>query len=1143
MNPYWTTARLPTATELEEGCRIVARMIKEGRSDIGKKKAREASELLFGLSRIGLPDVRANLFWPEVARELRARSGVDIPEGNVATLYRGWLAEAYAASIDWGTHHKYVGLVFEQAGIGSGRGRIIRDFLRHLVDALGDRKAGADNREIVRATFRTFEEEARSTRSEAAGDIPPLRNVLLRAGYAVADFAEFIRDYPRKWLLATWEWAKVKQVWHEASGVDPETLTPSAQDVLQEIVSWLAKSVTRREIFRALKEGALSVELPDPLRAEEAADWMDLPIGPARLRGAFGDAVVEVVDHPALPAAALLNSRFDEWLSHEDVHYQVSDREFTATLANGRVRASVPLLVGKNPERAVQRAFYCGLDSPPCEDRQRPSPEGVKKRRPVQDRLFLDWALFYDPVGVKLRLRSFKISDATSAAKACLKIGPKVVWEGGMEGGVPAGWSSVVLSVLPEHLEGDRIFVAYKDDEEAEYSIRLSLRELWQPAFLVSRGRLVREHTVSSVDPKTPVEANLYVAEGVEPRSENAKLVKSGETTFAGRRFVRYSIALFDGAATSLVRARAREWRFIESVSFSTEVAIPTECQFGNVTCSAAGPLRVAGRGGSIVAVLHPSSPWNETPDYLKVHVGGAVDLKLPVGQTTIKADADRWTVDVGQLLEMNGVRARDELTFGIGAWDSNPEETFTVAIIDAAKGQPCRLDDIPSVMLKTMEGDIRSATARDPVTQSSIAEGKKAIAFMDFGAGRAWLTWPPAVEDVALNGHAGTRRGYRIGAANLKPGPIVLGAYGPPGEAWSVTLGTSVLEVASGSAIEIGDAVAAARTGSAEGPILISARKEATEIAWELLDTVAVGRLLADWQPAVRGVAKLGVSAKLTGLVPNVVRFAVIGSGRSLSEQTVVVGEAAVNGVGEVEVGCQLVLPATTAAFQDLALILEHRGLVVGNVQLPRPEHVLEVGGPSVTAEEIAEALKQFRESGSVAFAEQAITLMAHYVASRGELPYQQDRLLAPVINARATHPGVRNLMVNCIRLLGATKQDEVQIVPEYHIGETQIITLILATLVIFQQARFIERGWMDPRTVGIACQQLSTLADTGPSGWRTWCAAVGAFATFVTESGDAVDEQCRVSWGEDALPLAGLSPHFRTWLEEKQRTHDHKQ
>src|SRR5687767_9547244 len=106
MSPFWATAPIPSASELERECLWAARQVAKGSVSLGKKEARRAAHLLFSLSRVSLADVRWNFFWPEVTRELQLRSGIELAESDVAHLFRAWLGEAYEDRIDWDIHHK-----------------------------------------------------------------------------------------------------------------------------------------------------------------------------------------------------------------------------------------------------------------------------------------------------------------------------------------------------------------------------------------------------------------------------------------------------------------------------------------------------------------------------------------------------------------------------------------------------------------------------------------------------------------------------------------------------------------------------------------------------------------------------------------------------------------------------------------------------------------------------------------------------------------------------------------------------------------------------------------------------------------------------------------------------------------------------
>ncbi len=1128
----------------------MAKMISKREKHPGKERAGEAAHLLFALSRVSLPDVRGNRFWPEVTRELRLRSGMDIPAANVPDLYRRWLRKAYLDRIDLDTHHKYVALVFDQAGIGSDRNKIIGLFLQALVTKLAQAAGEPLEKQLVRNAFASFEAAAKVNNPELASDIGHLRLVLVRAGSAVVEFAAFIQQYPEKWVLASWPWERIKQVWKDASGLDPESLTPSAQDVLAGIVAQLSSTMTRDDAFRGILERSLRIQLPGDRAADHSAHAFDLPIGPAQIEGAFGKLDVLLVDHPALTPSVLAEKEKEEWHSLDNLHYRVSRERFAAPSPTGRDVPAVPHFVGARPRDAQQVGYYWGMQFPAGERprRERPHAGGREGAQGDAKRLYLDWTFLLQNGGLKLRIRGLRAPSLPDSETGRLVVGGMPVWEGALDSGVPQAWSGCTVTIEEGNLDGKHVVVALEAGEGDRFELRLSVAVLWQPAIVSFRSRVVREYTTFAIEDSGRGDLALYVEPGVVPDATDALIAPSGESVFAGRAFKRYSVQPFAaGSASSVIRVRAREWNFVRFAPFQVQIDLPLQLNVGAISVSTTGSLRVVQEAQGFDAVLVPAQEWQGAPDHLRLHIQGASGLRLPIERGEFLSVDGAWRLPLSDILDKHGFASGDEVTFGIGAWDRPPEELFTVLRVRPPEVIPCRLGAPSSIGLPSAGAAMDVVTSREPVTVEALKEKKLAVGRRSLGAGDVWFSWKPVAEDIVVAGKIGGTCNYEATSIDALPTPLTAVAFGSPGDVWTLNLGTSSVSLAPGESADLEKLLLSWREANPESVASgaeLKGNNGRIKIAWRIWDRLVVEGLDVCWADGANGFRSVRVSASIRAMFPETLTLRVLNAGRSLSEQQERLPEP--KGTGERKLTWNLAVPPvfrTGGRGESIAVEVEYRGVVVASSALGIPEEAPEDDAPGALEREIQVALSQYRRGGNELFAEHALVLVAKYTALYGRLPFTEERLLAPVLSANVQSGArSRKLMLDSIRLLGGLGRKEAAIVPDYGGKECPLLRTMAATLVVFQQVGFAQSGIMVPEILRAACSELDNLETGGLPPWRNWCRAVRLFGGkslsrhSVEPSTEGTVENAASLEALDGLQrtLTALCPPFKEWAQK---------
>jgi hypothetical protein len=307
---YWVNARQWNQNELDAAAKDIAGMAYAS-SDCSREKCNKIREFILNISMTYLADVRGNYYWPELYREIskRVSDSHNFPsEGELATFCRKVLLRTDDSELSYLqnslVHNRFIALIFEQAGIGKDRNKIIRQYLEWLVNNRMSIAMDGPGKWADIAVEKYIETQT----ADIQRDVNLLANVLARIGSELLALVDAIESHPDRVEMIEWSWEKLSQWWMGKTGFDLDALTPSAANVLREWISRLSVVWTKSEIFRLSRMGVISCEWPDGSNCSSFNHHTELPLGNAVLvRGESRQNIV-VVDSENMSRADIVKN-------------------------------------------------------------------------------------------------------------------------------------------------------------------------------------------------------------------------------------------------------------------------------------------------------------------------------------------------------------------------------------------------------------------------------------------------------------------------------------------------------------------------------------------------------------------------------------------------------------------------------------------------------------------------------------------------------------------------------------------------------------------------------------------------------------------------------------------------------------------
>lgn len=302
---YWVNPSQWSQSELDATAKDIACMAYAS-SYCSIEKCKKIREFILNISMTYLADVRGNYFWPELYKEIskRVADSHRFPsEGELATFCRKVLLRTDDSELSYLqnslVHNRFIALIFEQAGIGKDRNKIIRQYLEWLVN----NRASIAMGNLGKCADIAVEKYIETQTADIQRDVNLLANVLARIGSELLALVDAIESHPDRVEIIEWSWEKLSLWWMGKTGFDLDVLTPSAANVLREWISRLSVVWTKSEIFRLSRTGIISCEWPDGSNCSSFTRYTELPLGNAVLiRGGRRQNIV-VVDAGNMPHA------------------------------------------------------------------------------------------------------------------------------------------------------------------------------------------------------------------------------------------------------------------------------------------------------------------------------------------------------------------------------------------------------------------------------------------------------------------------------------------------------------------------------------------------------------------------------------------------------------------------------------------------------------------------------------------------------------------------------------------------------------------------------------------------------------------------------------------------------------------------
>ncbi|MBK8686907.1 MAG: hypothetical protein IPN24_00210 [Betaproteobacteria bacterium] len=495
-------------------------MIPYGGGNLRSADFGRLSELVFEVAASRLPDAQTNEFWPHFHREFMRLSGTGCTRGDVINFFRSILRGAFADRLDdirsSGVHAYYIALIFEQAGIGANRKRLIGSFLDGFLRMI--RRGGSLDAIRPADAVASF---SKGNPHERA--IDPLIPVLTEISEAVLGFARFLRDRPDRLELAELGWNELASLWRRASGIYPDSLTPSAQDLLHEVVRGLARTLTRDDAFRCVREGRFTLTVPGDRNAVSTAlSPMEYPIGPATIADALGSRGVVLLDDPNFPPEVLAGLAGKGWQETEEgLVFRVESEPFAETTPDGRIISAVPVWRGDAADKASLAGQYWGAHFP--------TKGTATPRSRKSNRLWIKSTLRVYEGRLRLYVNWFSASADLESDEATLTLGSRVVWTGQVVEGRPSHFTVLKLNLEPGDLESTKVGLCLRTPNEASVCTSVHVAFLDAAAFLVCEGQIVpslTEFPVLARSDGTLEELILYRTEATAASATGASVVE-----------------------------------------------------------------------------------------------------------------------------------------------------------------------------------------------------------------------------------------------------------------------------------------------------------------------------------------------------------------------------------------------------------------------------------------------------------------------------------------------------------------------------------------------------------------------------------------------------------------------------------------
>ncbi len=812
---YWIDAREWTDSELSSMSSHISEFVARG---IGgnKRDDKNSCEFLFALSQKSLPEIRGNYFWPSAYKEVIRRienNSSGFSEQKFQKYFRGAIASAYPRNLSrlqrQQIHHKYVALIFQQAGIGKNRNHILKGFLEYLVEhARYSLNGGPDAHSIV---LKVLNEFVRDTPESERADVQFLSSVLMRIGEEVIVLARTLEAEPSRSEIFNWSWERLREYWLSKSGVDLHELTPSAGQVLIELISHLSTIWLRSEIFRLSKGGKISVVLPGRMKLTDCNGYRDIPLGPGEVTLNGNNRSVVIVDRLELGPKKLLHVEKNVWHWLDDGYaYKVSETRFDVKIRGGGYQRAVPFFTGNRPPDAERGGYYWGGTYQLLGMIDEHVPNDIARRRPKSE-LNMHYGFKWRNDRLFLELNGFGV--AIKDDENCyLDIGGARAWRGAIKDSRPEEFRRKLIDSTRLKVEVDgSIKAQFVSGSGEELGQTFVLWPLSDEAFLVVNRKLYRSGAsilLWQIDDQKPEFYFYSTKTDAEPVLHNLNVIEEATCQVHEYQFRQWKLG-FVTSREARVRLGDSWWKIDCRSSLKLSYLTGREVVKSNVYVSGVSNVRVIENPSEIRLQTYTSRNFEE--EGLGVWVQNAgTQAFCALDQSDTRQGALSTEIDIYSALARYYLQPEPgEIRIAIGTAESKSSMTFHFFLLPEEIGirntrflEPSRI----FIGVGDPSHDIRS----DEIVNLAVIEEKKFVRAKIYGADwEVWFRWKPHIFDLTLGGQLGAECNYTFSISKRSFGepishlPCRLYAYGESGSA-EIHILDSVVECQPGNEIDL---------------------------------------------------------------------------------------------------------------------------------------------------------------------------------------------------------------------------------------------------------------------------------------------------------------------------------------------------
>lgn len=766
---YWVEARDWSDTELSKTASQIIDVVERGVSVLSWNDKFNC-EFLFELSRRSLPEVRGNYYWPSAYAEVVRRSEMissEPTQHKFEKYFREAISSAYCREVGLlqkqGVHHKYVALIFQQAGIGKDRNRILKEFLEFLVEHYSSR----DDSDTYLIVSQALEEFVKGQPDSSRVDVSFLTGVLTRIGQEVMVLVRALEREPGREEISNWTWDQLRSFWLSRAGVNLDELTPSAGHVILELISHLSTLWLRSKIFRLASSGKVSVTLPGRTAITACSRYRDIPIGPAEISFRGEKRSIMIVDHMELDPQKFSRLDKDVWHWLDDEYtYKLSKTGFDVLISGAKSQKAVPYFIGKRLQNAEQVGYFWGGYAP-FGVIEKPDSLNVTNRHSRAD-LSIHYGFSWRNDRLFVELKGFRTSKQNEE-KCSLDIGGATVWSGALRNSRPTHlqrkWIDTTrLSIA----EGGKTEVRFTNESGETLERTITLWPLSDEAFLVVGRKVYRNRALILLwdeGGQRPEILLFTTRDDAGLDMQNLSVIGESQVSILGRNFKCLKLRLVT-PKEARVQLGVSWWGIDCRRTIDFSYVTESDIIKNEVIVSGVGNVRVVGDLKEIQLHTNDAKCFQESGLGFWVGTTG--------NEIFCTVDRDDWSsaempsvIKLYDVIDRNGIELELGVNrFVVGTPQSKSSKTFNYFLLpEAISVQSSRILQPSRISFEAGDPN-HGIVSDDDVTLALLDERKMVRVRLGGGDWEVWFRWKPRIFDLTIAGLFGAQNNYSFSLA-----------------------------------------------------------------------------------------------------------------------------------------------------------------------------------------------------------------------------------------------------------------------------------------------------------------------------------------------------------------------------------------